>query len=169
MLARHATAEADRLPQPQKAMSSRHDDDSSSSGSGSSSSSGKDGARRAILARRAKFVAVALTGAGISVGACDPQPHVCLKVAPTPVPTVPLDAGAEPPDAGSGEDDVDAGNQASDAAVPMPCLAPPKPQVCLEFAEPPKPPPANPQPKPKPKQTLPRVCLFMTQVKEGDE
>ncbi|MEO7096524.1 MAG: hypothetical protein ABI175_24915 [Polyangiales bacterium] len=86
-----------------------------------------DAARRAILARRTRFIAAALTGAGISLGACrDASPEVCLSPLP---PTEKTKGGADagtsptgPTDAGGGFD-----------APPVPCLSP---AVCLKPAWP---------------------------------
>ncbi|HHH27620.1 MAG TPA: hypothetical protein ENK57_04615 [Polyangiaceae bacterium] len=43
-----------------------------------------DGARRVILARRRRFVALALTSAGVAASACDSKPFVCLEPPPVP-------------------------------------------------------------------------------------
>jgi hypothetical protein len=75
-----------------------------------------DEAKRAILARRARFVAAAMVGAGIvgcekeqppmvclSVVAVPPPetaPAPCLSVAPPAPPAPQLDAGVDPTDAG---------------------------------------------------------------------
>lgn len=111
--------------------------------------------RATILARRRRFLAVAL--AGIAVQGCDPKPRVCLKQAPPPTVQVPEeDAGTEIDDAGLIEE---AGTE--DATTPEPeptvCLSPPvEPQVCLRLKAPPNPPPPPPGP-PKP---APKVCLL---------
>lgn len=121
-------------------------------------------ARRAILARRRRFVAVALASAGVAAGSssCDKNPLVCLS--PVPVeedagPTVCLSAPIEEtPDAGAGGDDAaDAGAGDGDAGVSEDAdggtgdagsdagEAPP-PRVCLRTAPPPTPKPTAPKP-----------------------
>lgn len=64
--------------------------------------------RDAILARRRRFLALALSG--MAVAGCESSPAPCLRVAG--------DASQEVPDAGP----EDAGVSAD--ASPMPCLAP---------------------------------------------
>ena len=39
-----------------------------------------DGVRQLILSRRVRFVAAALTGAGLCAAACDTEPNVCLSI-----------------------------------------------------------------------------------------
>ena len=127
--------------------------------------------RAAILARRQRFIALALTG--LSTTACTTgdnkstgtkgdtkgevtAPHPCLKkVAP--------EEGGEP--------------------APQPCLSvpiqepppetpPPEPQVCLKMAPPePQPQPCLKKPAPKPclKQAAPKPCLNMVEVKNDEE
>lgn len=131
-----------------------------------------DDARRAILARRSRFVAAALTGIGVACGkAAAPQP--CLEVAPdatetAPMPClsspyVPRDAAAEEGDAGSagpgaealGEDagradagaaGPDAGRAGAPARADAGSLAAPRP------------------PKTKPPLAPPRPCLLFSTV-----
>lgn len=69
-----------------------------------------DASRKLILARRARFVAAAMVGAGLGASeACTPQPCLeppiytgsaspapCLSVAPAPPDAGALDAGAPP-------------------------------------------------------------------------
>lgn len=76
----------------------------------------KRDARRIILARRRRFVAIALTGAGVATSSCDRDPTVCLSIAPpkdTSAPTACLSAPIDPePD---GPEAPDAGADAGDA------------------------------------------------------
>lgn len=126
-------------------------------------------ARRAVLARRTRFVAAAL--AGVSVAACGKSsgPDVCLKVSPAPtetapqpclnvVSTPPIDPDAAAPmDADGGASTFDAGAPDANAAVapakkdagatPPP---PTVPTVCLRVAPPP-----------------PRPCLTPVRPKSG--
>lgn len=100
-------------------------------------------ARRAILARRAKFVTVALAGVGLAaIEGCQDSPRPCLNVTQVPEPSATpvacLDVKAPRDDAGA-EQGSDAGGDPADAGV--------RPSVCLEIAPPPPPPPP------------PRVCL----------
>ncbi|MEZ4438951.1 MAG: hypothetical protein R3B72_07670 [Polyangiaceae bacterium] len=125
----------------------------------------EDPARAAILARRRRFVAVALTTAGVATtSACD-QPRTCLNVAPVQqggAPPMPCLAPVEPdepdagaPDAGSADDSdagsPDAGSPDAGAtgsttgdpdagpppAPPRPCLKPVlPPRACLKIAMP---------------------------------
>ncbi len=95
---------------------------------------GDDDAKRAILVRRARFVAAALAGVGIAASCKttqpDQPPEVCLS------PPQQLLPDAE----GPVEEEADAG------PPPQPCLSPP-PEACLSqpapedepgpFAEPP--------------------------------
>src|SRR5262245_17448036 len=105
-------------------------------------------AKKAILARRARFLAAAMLSAGMSAR-CDedpppepclsiaqtaePGPSVCLSTVPTacltnPMPTQPPDAGTTI-DAGAGN----AGARDAGGPIPVPCLSPrrPPPQACL--------------------------------------
>lgn len=125
---------------------------------------GGDGSdvRRAILARRAHFVAVALAGAGLgALEGCDKPPFVCLSPVHTDPGRVtsPPDAGAPLSDAGiadAGSGSPDAGTAAvdgeEDGGLPAPCLSASRPHVLSE-----------PVGKPTPK-----VCLLM-RVDKKDE
>ena len=86
-----------------------------------------DDAKKAILARRAKFIAAAVASVGIACGKTPmSSPEPCLSIAvdhdaaPMPCLSMPLrppDAGATAPaDAGS---DAEAGPK----PIPMPCLS----------------------------------------------
>ena len=131
-----------------------------------------EAARRQILARRARFVALALGTSGIA--ACE-SPKPCLDVAAV-VPSVCLNSGVSPSaevedagapdasDAGNAADadagdadavdadaaDADAGDadarRVPDAGTPQPCLS--KPTPCL-----------GPRPCLKPPPPPPRICL----------
>ena len=126
-----------------------------------------DDARRVILSRRRRFVAVALTSAGVAASSCDKNPMVCLS--PVPVkdagptgPTVCLSAPEEPPPVDAGVGGGDAGAPDADAGLAEDADAgssdageggsasekppPPPPRVCLRVAPPPKPPPTAPKP-----------------------
>ncbi len=116
-----------------------------------------DDAKKAILARRARFVAAALAGIGIACGkdpAPPPQPCLsqpynppdasappepCLSVEPTPVDAGPQDTGAPETSTSSS---TTTQNDAKDAATPPPppphpCLSvKPPPTVCLKVAPP---------------------------------
>ncbi len=77
-----------------------------------------EAAKKAILARRAKFVAAAVASIGIACGK-ESAPQPCLSIEPV----APADAGAEA------------------ASVPAPCLtvapqSPPVPTACLSVAQP---------------------------------
>ncbi len=103
----------------------------------------KGAARGAILARRARFVAAALTSAGLAGAgyAC-----TCLSVVrqpdePPAVDTEPSSGDAETSSVPSApEDGVDAGQSERDEPGPQdsgapepprPCLQPPRPRICL--------------------------------------
>jgi hypothetical protein len=106
-----------------------------------------DGAKKLILARRARFVAAAMLGAGAaSCSNCAPEP--CLSAAPitNPVPTPCLMPQEMPPDAGAGVDGGAPDAAVPDGGAPVPCLSvrptpsarPPPPRPCLK---PPRPKP----------------------------
>ncbi|RLB57767.1 MAG: hypothetical protein DRI90_17590 [Deltaproteobacteria bacterium] len=124
-------------------------------------------ARRTILARRARFVTIALAGAGLAVGSpgCkDPEPTVCLSEVEVKTPPddsalpgpcltaevcleapLPEDGGAPP--TGSAKSDLD-GPPDDDA---RPDAGKPQPQICLSLTgKPPQPCLAPPQDKPQP-------------------
>jgi hypothetical protein len=116
-----------------------------------------DDAKKAILARRARFVAAAMMGAGLV--SCDPKspgPFVCLSVSPPPPEAPPQvclsvtfvepfppggtdttadggvdDAGAT--DAGATDAGVSPPPQVCLSPVPAACLShvPTKPSICL--------------------------------------
>ncbi len=101
----------------------------------------EDPDRAAILARRRRFVAIALSGLAAGTG-CTPKPEPCLSVAPLDDPS----GGTKP--------------EAPAEPEPMPCLkvappepepqqAEPEPQPCLKVR-----PPDEPRPEPEP-----RPCL----------
>lgn len=145
--------------------------------------------RAAILARRNRFITMALTGLTAGAIACDDtsSPDACLKVAdPAQVekedPKEPAAQGeeGETPTAasGGGAEGADAegadaeGGEAEGGKEPMPtaCLrvaAPPdpKPQPCLDVAPEPEPEPqaclkvAAPDPEPVPEKPKPQPCL----------
>lgn len=108
-----------------------------------------DDAKRAVLARRARFVAAAM--AGIATASCDACSRPCLSPRPTSVdaspgpclsvPMGPVDAGEQIAiDSGADAGDAgDAGKDASRAADKRPVIGPPPPQPCLS--------------------PMPRVCL----------
>jgi hypothetical protein len=111
--------------------------------------------RDAILARRARFLSMALAAAGMVSASCDEtEPRVCLT-APLDMkspgnearPVVCLaapedpedghsgDAGTgTPPDAGAGKTQGDAGTAPSSSATSAPTTAPTRPRVCLSQA-----------------------------------
>ncbi len=97
-----------------------------------------DDARKAILSRRARFVAAALTAVGTSaMDGCKPQP--CLE--PTPVDA---EMRAAPADAGTAPVDKKSDAAEETMAPPEPCLkiampqdAGPPPMPCLSVALPP--------------------------------
>ncbi len=121
-----------------------------------------DPARKAILARRAKFVSAAMLGLAVSCSKKEAEPEPCLKhgierddgapracLDPKEAPdaqTLIVDTG---PDAGS-DADSDVGDADADAdadapappkpclkiAPPHPCLSPPPPKPCLKMAPP---------------------------------
>jgi hypothetical protein len=136
--------------------------------------------RAAILARRQRFIAIALTG--LATAGCDkpaPKPEACLKVGVSEPkePKATDDGKADDDDgaraSGSSGGDAPGGTGGSssggeppvapttssptpclEVAPPMPCLSPPRP--CLKVA-PPKPClDVAPPPKPKPKPPSPR-------------
>ncbi len=124
-------------------------------------------AKKRILARRALFVAAALSGGATAGLACDGHPFACLEPAaidagggPKPPPSpclstpvlVPdagatIDSGAAPGDGGSPPPEVvrDAGRP-----VPMPCLSMPAPKADAGVS-------GNGTKKPE---VEPRVCLY---------
>lgn len=82
-----------------------------------------DEARRIILARRARFVAAALAGAGIASASCESSPQPCLE------PGAPGGQyNAEPAAAGEAPSDAGTDVQIPDAALPLPCLTPQAPE-----------------------------------------
>ncbi len=130
-------------------------------------------ARQLILARRKRFVAIAIASAGIAAAGEACEPKTCLRVAPTH--TSQTDAGVVVPiepavhqDAGADDDPGTGGSTAEhdeqDAAPPMPCLTPrlpdpdppAVPRPCLSKARP-RPKPAMPPPPPPLPQ--PTICL----------
>jgi hypothetical protein len=149
--------------------------------------------RAAILARRQRFIALALSGLAGTV-ACDkpkPQPCLsppatsaeggedpktdpdptadpqpCLKVAPTnPQPCLEV----MPPEDPKADPQPCLKIAAPPEPKPQPCLSPPKPQPCLDVSPPeePKPQPClrmAPKPKPKPE---PQPCLKIAPKKDG--
>ncbi len=77
-----------------------------------------DAARKAILARRAKFIAAAVASVGIACGKTtsnDPPPMPCLSV--------PIQTDAEPRPCLKVAMEPDARAEAPDAAPPQPCLS----------------------------------------------
>jgi hypothetical protein len=104
-------------------------------------------ARRAVLSRRARFVAAALATAGIATASCggktddrDGSPQPCLDFAETGgaggAPQVCLGAT---PTGGAPQVCLEAPLTGGSGGVPMPCLSPPigtggDPQVCLDIA-----------------------------------
>ncbi|MBW2525804.1 MAG: hypothetical protein JRI23_16590 [Deltaproteobacteria bacterium] len=119
-------------------------------------------AKNKILARRARFVAAALAGVGLtSATACrDPQPCLSIEaVPPTSAPTVDVPAedaaGQTTTEAGTAEPEgTGAGDAGATPEVPKPCLsiAPadePAPRPCLSRARPCLSPPAPPPPPKK--------------------
>jgi hypothetical protein len=115
-------------------------------------------ARRIILARRARFVAVALVSAGVGTAACggqtgDSRPQPCLSLAATggsgggPQVCLGVSAGGAAPCLTVPAGGAYFGTGATTAAggVPQPCLQPPpggtygyggSPQPCLDIAPP---------------------------------
>jgi hypothetical protein len=132
-----------------------------------------DDAKKAILARRARFIAAAMMGAGLvscekksperfyggpTPGDTPPaaaDPNVCLNMAPAPE-TVPAPCLSAPLPADGTSDTVDAGaNDAGPSPVPAPCLSP-RPRSCLSYYD------SDPYPRPclsAPKRPKPTVCL----------
>lgn len=122
--------------------------------------------RAAILARRQRFIALALSGLAGSAAcdACQPQP--CLNIAQ------PQDEGgdAKTGDAKTGDakttDAKTTDAKTGDAkTTPQPCLhggPPPKPQPCLEVMPDPK---ATPQPCLDVDPPQPRACLNVAREK----
>ncbi len=81
-------------------------------------------ARSAILARRARFVAAAMVGAGLSGCGDKTAPSVCLSFVPAPVPSAPNGTGATA-DGGAPETPAATTTAAPDpvdAGTPRPCL-----------------------------------------------
>ena len=110
--------------------------------------------RAAILARRRRFVALALSGLASS-GCKSPGPQACLDIA------VPEDEGGGEQGGPIVEDPgrpVDPGTESSDDEGGE--IVEPSPQPCLEFAAPPHPKPA-PRPCLKKAAPSPKVCLLM--------
>jgi hypothetical protein len=130
-----------------------HDDDNAS--------------RRAVLARRARFVAAALAGVSVACGKTTSNPQPCLQVvasetAPGPclnVPMIPphdggvtlseMDASAALDGSASREAGADAGSTTTKKVAPPPSPGT-HPKVCLKFAPPPEIPPGPPGPRPQP-------------------
>lgn len=137
--------------------------------------------RSAILARRNRFIAVALSGLTTALTGCDDKdgttgPEPCLKTLPpstgTPEPCLEVAPADEGGDGDAGEDAGDGGGD--DGAKPEPCLKVAPPEPCLSPVVPPEPDPKpeaclkvappqpcldvapEPEPKPKPK---PQPCL----------
>jgi hypothetical protein len=104
----------------------------------------EDDAKKAILARRARFVAAAMMGAGLV--SCDRksgEPTVCLSIAvpssadaaPTPCLTV-LPPPPTTPDAGASvSDDGGAGDAGATDGGARPTVRRPKPRICLSFSD----------------------------------
>lgn len=82
-----------------------------------------DDDRDQVLARRARFVAAALTSVGLAASCAKTHspPDVCLSP-PQPEPTSEVAEELEPPEV-EGADESDAGT-----AEPLPCLSPPPPE-----------------------------------------
>ncbi|HET6583678.1 MAG TPA: hypothetical protein VFG69_09525 [Nannocystaceae bacterium] len=116
--------------------------------------------RAAILARRQRFIALALSG--LAAAACDTcEPKPCLNIsAPQP--------NDDDADAKTGEPHacLAAMPPADPKAPPHPCLdVEPTPKPCLEVAPTPKPClEVAPDPKPKP-----QACLSRRPAKRDDE
>jgi hypothetical protein len=121
-----------------------------------------DSDRAAILARRQRFIAIALSGLASGAACTAPQP--CLNV-------------AQPNDSNATPDPTTPADTATPETPPQPCLkvAPPEdppppetpPQPCLEVV-PPKDDPAAPRPclnvaPPKDDPAAPRPCLKVAQ------
>lgn len=133
--------------------------------------SDRDDARERILARRQRFISLALAGAGLAIG-CDSRPQVCLEVAPKPtqssdaglsapavclsVSPYPVELGEVPqPDQSAdaeGAPSASATSSASSGTPPVAPTTPPRPTVCL------RPPPPRPTVCLSPRRR-PRVCL----------
>ncbi|MEZ4381287.1 MAG: hypothetical protein R3A79_08050 [Nannocystaceae bacterium] len=98
----------------------------------------EDPDRAAILARRQRFIAIALSG--LTTGTACAKSEPCLNVA------LPPDEQAEPIEPGRTTGDVqDTGDVVT---APQPCLEVASPQPCLDVIE--------PEPEPK---TAPQACL----------
>jgi hypothetical protein len=108
-----------------------------------------DDAKRAILARRARFVAAAMMGAGLASCEREPPPVPCLSVAIVPPDAAPPQpclsiAVLTPPPDGTGTTiggGADAGSPDAGDVKPRPCLKikppdpqTPKPRICLDVA-----------------------------------
>jgi len=128
--------------------------------------------RRFILSRRARFVRLALTGAGMAAGtqACSP----CLSVEPErrtseiTVPAVPGDQGADGGPATTSVPRIDAGQDAATTPgaelEPSTDLDASAPMVCLRVALQPAPDASAPRPclsirPPTSPSAAPRICL----------
>jgi len=99
-----------------------------------SSSNDEDEVRRAILKRRAKFIAAAVAGAGVATGLYQAFPRACLEPQPAGQVTGPVDPAGDP-----------------DMAPPRPCLSPVAYEPVNEAAQPTaETSPAAPQEQPDP-------------------
>lgn len=121
--------------------------------------------REAILARRRRYLTVALTTAGLVATGCEeqtPGPVVCLTAQGVDRPSLPTtaDAGDAPAASSSGAPTAvpsaasDGAPTATVSATPGQAPAPPRPRACLRFVQP-KPPPVP--------------CLTPVRPKPGDD
>jgi hypothetical protein len=101
--------------------------------------------RKAILARRNRFVAIALTGlaAGPACGD-DATPMVCLEAAPvemTPIAPAPPPEEPKPPEveAPPPADDTETETAMEDVSEMAPDMRRPRPRACLSIRRPPTP------------------------------
>ena len=88
--------------------------------------------RRAILARRASFLAAALAGAGVGAAASgcasEQRLYVCLEPPPAPIGAIVPDAAAAPADETT-EGGLPA--RSPDPRAPSPEPSAPSPRICL--------------------------------------
>ena len=121
----------------------------------------EDPDRAAILARRQRFIAIALSG--LTTGTACARSEPCLNVAlPPDEQSEPIEPGRTTGDTGDlGDTVVTAPQPCLEVASPQPCLdvieptePEPSPQPCLKVAAPEPEPPKTTKPKPRPQPCL---------------